>query len=207
MSKLTLSKSGLQRERESLKLYRKVLPSLDLKRQQLLGEHKKAEREYQELLASFEPYAREVAERVPMLASPGIDLSQYISLKDYQKGEENIVGVKVPSLDSLEFELVDYAYLGTPHWFDHAIEALKQFTELKIRAQIAGERVDALYKAARKITQRVNLFDKILIPRAEANIKKIQIHLADAERSAVVQSKLAKAKSHRITEALKGGGV
>ena len=51
-------------------------------------------------------------------------------------------------------------------------------------------------RAVRRITQRVNLFEKILIPNAQKNIQRIRIFLGDAERSAVVRSKLAKAK-HR----------
>ena len=48
--------------------------------------------------------------------------------------------------------------------------------------------------AVRRITQRVNLFEKVLIPQADTNIQRIQIYLADAERAAVVRSKIAKAK-------------
>jgi V/A-type H+-transporting ATPase subunit D len=46
----------------------------------------------------------------------------------------------------------------------------------------------------RRITQRVNLFEKVLIPRAKENIKRIQIGLGELERSAVVRSKIAKKK-------------
>jgi V/A-type H+/Na+-transporting ATPase subunit D len=46
----------------------------------------------------------------------------------------------------------------------------------------------------KKVTQRVNLFEKVLIPRTQAHIRKIQIFLGDAERAGVVTAKLAKAK-------------
>jgi V/A-type H+-transporting ATPase subunit D len=39
----------------------------------------------------------------------------------------------------------------------------------------------------------VNLFEKILIPTAKKNIQRIQIFLGDADRSAIVRSKIAKA--------------
>jgi V/A-type H+-transporting ATPase subunit D len=45
-----------------------------------------------------------------------------------------------------------------------------------------------------KVTQRVNLFDKVLIPQAEANIRRILVYLGDAERAAVVGAKIAKGK-------------
>ena len=200
MGKAVLSKSGLQKERESLKLFHKVLPSLDLKRQQLVAEQKKAEHNYQMIQASFVPMAARLADQLPMLAEPSIDPAQFVRITDLVQIEENIVGVKVPILVRLEFEILPYAYLGTPHWIDAAIAGVKEFAELKVGAQIALERLSLLTKAARKITQRVNLFEKVLIPEAQSNIKKIQIYLADAERSAVVQSKLAKAKAKKRAE-------
>ena len=65
---------------------------------------------------------------------------------------------------------------------------------LRIREQIDRERVARLDEAVRKITQRVNLFEKVLIPTTRDNIHRIRIHLADAERAAVVRSKIVKAK-------------
>ncbi len=59
---------------------------------------------------------------------------------------------------------------------------------------IAGERVEILNQAVHRITQRVNLFENILIPMAKKNIQRIHIYLGDAERSAVITSKLSKAK-------------
>ncbi len=51
-----------------------------------------------------------------------------------------------------------------------------------------------LEEAVRKATQRVNLVEKVLIPRSRAHIKKIRIYLSDEERAAVVRSKIAKKK-------------
>jgi V/A-type H+-transporting ATPase subunit D len=48
--------------------------------------------------------------------------------------------------------------------------------------------------AVRRVTQRVNLFEKVLIPNAKRNIARIQIFLSDVERAAVVTSKIAKGK-------------
>ena len=54
-----------------------------------------------------------------------------------------------------------------------------------------GEHADA---AVTKVTQRVNLFEKVLIPQARNNVRRIQIALGDVERAAVVTSKIAKRK-------------
>ena len=60
--------------------------------------------------------------------------------------------------------------------------------------EVRRERVARLAQQVRRITQRVNLFEKVLIPRAKKNIKRIQIGLGEQERSAVVTSKIAKKK-------------
>jgi V/A-type H+/Na+-transporting ATPase subunit D len=54
--------------------------------------------------------------------------------------------------------------------------------------------VTLLDAAVTKVAQRVNLFDKVLVPRANANIRRIDIALGDLERAAVVNSKIAKRK-------------
>ena len=76
--------------------------------------------------------------------------------------------------------------------------------EQRTRVQVAADRVRLLEQATRKVTQRVNLFEKILIPTAKANIKKIQIYLADAERAIVVNSKITKNIRQKQAAALHG---
>ena len=46
MAKLKLSKHALHEQQEQLKLYQRLLPSLDLKRRQLTMEVKKAQEDY-----------------------------------------------------------------------------------------------------------------------------------------------------------------
>ena len=53
---------------------------------------------------------------------------------------------------------------------------------------MADERVRLLAKAVRRTTQRVNLFERILIPEAQEAIKRIMIYMGDLERSAVTLS-------------------
>lgn len=45
-----------------------------------------------------------------------------------------------------------------------------------------------------EVSIRLNLFEKILIPRTKKNIKKIEVFLGDQELAAVAQAKVAKSK-------------
>jgi V/A-type H+-transporting ATPase subunit D len=192
MAKLALSKSGLQKQREDKRLYERVLPSLDLKRMQISGELKRARQQLAEAEAEVEKLNDRVAEQLPMLANREIDVAGLVQVESFRIEEENLVGVKLPKLVEIKCHVAEYSMLAKPHWVDMLVEQIKQMVEQKTRVQVAAERVRLLEQAERKITQRVNLFDKILIPTAKINIQKSQIYLADAERAAVVRSKITK---------------
>ena len=198
MAKLALSKSGLQKQREDKRLYERVLPSLDLKRMQISGELKRARQQLAEAEAEVEKLNDRVAEQLPMLANREIDVAGLVQVESFRIEEENLVGVKLPKLVEIKCHVAEYSMLAKPHWVDMLVEQIKQMVEQKTRVQVAAERVRLLEQAERKITQRVNLFDKILIPTAKKNIQKIQIYLADAERAAVVRSKITKRMRKRL---------
>ena len=71
---------------------------------------------------------------------------------------------------------------------------MRELRTKKIAVVVAQERKLALEKELREVSIRVNLFEKILIPRAKANIRKIKIFLGDQQLSAVSQAKVAKGK-------------
>ena len=43
----------------------------------------------------------------------------------------------------------------------------------------------------------MNLFEKVLIPRADRNIRRIRIFLGDQQLAAVAQAKVSKKKIHK----------
>ena len=192
MAKLALSKSGLQKQRDDMRLYERVLPSLDLKRMQISGELKRARQQLFEAEVEVQKLYDRVAEQLPMLANRRIDVSGLVQVESFRIEEENLVGVKLPKLVEVKCQVSKYSMLAKPHWVDMLVDQLKQMVEQRTKVQVAAERVRILEQAVRRITQRVNLFDKILIPTARKNIQKIQIYLADAERAAVVRSKITK---------------
>lgn len=94
-------------------------------------------------------------------------------------------------------ETADYGLLIKPHWVDRLVELLARMLSLRVRAELHERRLALLDEAVRKVTQRVNLFDKVLIPRARGHIKRIRVHLSDAERADIVRAKIAKDKRRR----------
>jgi V/A-type H+-transporting ATPase subunit D len=202
MAKLKLSKQSMHHQQEQLKLYKRLLPSLDLKRRQLTMEAQKAQEEHAAAVAQIDALETRIGEELPMLADEGLHLRDLVVVKGYKLGEQNIVGVRLPILESLDCQVADYSPLATPPWLDILVQRLKDAKTYRLRAEIAARRLDILRLQLRRITQRVNLFDKILIPTAHRNIQRIRIYLGETERAAVVTSKLAKSKQLQQRNAL-----
>lgn len=194
MAKLKLSKQSMHHQQEQLKLYKRLLPSLDLKRRQLTMEAQKAQEEHTAAVAQIDALETRIGVELPMLADEGLHLRDLVVVKGYKLGEQNIVGVRLPVLESLDCQVAEYSPLATPAWFDILVQRLKDAKTCRLRAEIAAQRLDILRLQLRRVTQRVNLFDKILIPTAQRNIQRIRIYLGETERAAVVTSKLAKSK-------------
>lgn len=194
-----LNKSALKEQRDHLQMYERFLPSLDLKRQQLIAELQHA----RDRLATRE---REIADTLEargglfsLMGASEQDLSGLVQLESAQFKEENVLGVRMPALGEVRFHVAEYSMLAKPFWVDFLVEVLQQVTELRLHRDIEHRRVQLLGDAVRRVTQRVNLFEKVLIPQARENIQRIRVYLADTDRAAVVRSKIAKTK-HRQSE-------
>ena len=195
MTRLSLSKTQLAKENTNLAMYRRYLPSLDLKRRQLTAERNKTQARIAEIEAQIERRVEKIGEEIPMLANKDIDLKGLVTLKAVKIGERNVVGLRLPSLVEIEVDVARYGYLVRPHWVDLVAERLKEVLRLRVEAQVTQRQVALLDAAVTKVTQRVNLFDRVLIPHTRANIRRIDIALGDRERSAVVNAKIAKHKT------------
>jgi V/A-type H+-transporting ATPase subunit D len=198
MARLALNKATLSRQTQQLKIFERFLPSLDLKRKQLLAERVKAAAALRRTEQELAPIENLIAEQFPMASREDVDLAGLVTVNGVTLSQENVVGVKLPVLASLDIETLEYGLLGRPHWVDRLARLLRETIELKIRVQVERRRLELLEIGARKITQRVNLFEKVLIPRTRESIRRIRIYLSDTERAGVVQAKISKKK--RVAE-------
>lgn len=198
MPRLMLSKSTLSSERKKLASYQRFLPSLDLKRQQLRQAQKKCQVECDTLQQSLEKVMALVGEQLPMLANSELKLDNLLTLKSVDVGYRNYVGCLIPELKTIELERADFPVMSAPHWFSSLQDHLAEAAKLRAEIALKREQQKLLDTAVVKITQRVNLFENVLIPTGQSNIKRIQIYLGDREREAVVASKIAKNRSQSM---------
>ena len=197
MARLSLTKASLTKQKKQLKTFEKVLPSLDLKRRQLSVEHNKTKKLLAQTQKQLTAIETEIADKLPMLSNQLVDLTDIVQVTEVELVEENVMGTWLPKINQIQIQVRNYALLAKPFWVDRLVELLKVALETQVAIQIIQQRVKLLNQAERIATQRFNLFDKVLLPQTKANIKKIQIYLADAERAGVVNSKLAKRKKEQ----------
>ena len=195
MAKLALNKSSLARESTQLAEYRRFLPSLELKRLQIMAERAKAKEALARLERDCEQRFIDLAAALPMLANKHVPLEGLVRLKETVKGEQNLSGTVLPVLEDIVVETEPYSLLARPHWVDPYVAGMRDLLRLNLERDVARERIAKLVAAEAVISRRVNLFEKVLIPRAERNIRKIRMALADAERDAVVRAKISKRKT------------
>jgi len=194
VARLALSKASLTAQGARLKTYQRYLPSLDLKRRQLINERTRAAETLAETERAIVALRARVHAELPMASDLEVEVTGLVTVTAAELAEDNVMGVRLPRLGRVDLYRRPYALLAKPEWVDRLADLLAAMLELRLRLQVERRRLAVLEEAVRTITQRVNLFDKVLIPRAQANIKRIHIFLADGERAAVVRAKIAKAK-------------
>ncbi len=193
-----MDNSSLAHQRNQLRLFQRFLPSLDLKRQQLLTVQKASQQELAELEQRVTQFTESLTGLFEPLGAYEIELAGLVTVDSVVVDEENVVGAKLPIVREINFQTAPYSLLAKPFWVDFLVEAIEQMCTLRVHLQVQRERVTRLNRQVKRITQRVNLFEKILIPRTKENIKRIEVRRGEQERTAVVRSKIAK-KKHSLS--------
>ena len=104
----------------------------------------------------------------------------------------------MPVLAAGEVETRPVDYFSTPAWLDDAIAVLGEMMLLRAEAEVLDRQRRLLGEELRLTSQRVNLFEKVMIPRTLDGIRVIRIALGDAQTAAVARAKLAKSKNVSI---------
>ncbi len=200
MAKIKLTKTELKAQQDALRQYRRFLPTLQLKKQQLQMEI----RQSRERLEANVRRRRELAENLHDWTGVFGDqemldmLTSGIRLTKVDRGVMNIAGVMVPTFKKAYFDMPVIDPFDTPWYTDDAADALKEAVALRAAGRIIEEQERLLSQELRTTSQRVNLFEKVKIPECRENIRRIRIHIGDQDTAAVARSKIAKKKSEEV---------
>lgn len=195
MAQIKLTKNELRDQQLSLNQLEKYLPTLQLKKAMLQVEVNNAIYEIEGFRQAYEEEKEKNEIFQSLLTDPEArPLFEGTMILEVKKRYENIAGAEIPFFEGVTFEEVDYALFDTPLWVDDALESLRSLISAKEKIHVAEEKKGILEKELREVSIRVNLFEKVMIPRTKANIKKIKVFLGDQELASVAQAKVAKNK-------------
>lgn len=193
-----LTKTELRTQQTRLTQFQRYLPTLQLKKAMLQFEVSQALTEIDVLTTEFKNLYDQISKFAPfLLEKVACNVVQYAEVVHVKKHYENIAGVEIPIFQEVVFREPEYFLFDTPVWTDRAAEMVRDLATAREKISIAEEKRRALEKELREVSIRVNLFEKILIPRSLENIKKIKIFLGDQQLAAVAQAKVAKGKLER----------
>ncbi|MCR5606659.1 MAG: V-type ATP synthase subunit D [Treponema sp.] len=194
MAKIKLTKNEQKAQKDQLKMYQRYLPTLTLKKQQLQSEIRTIDAKAKAVREQRKQLEQEFQVWIGVFGEQDAFKPNMVTVRNIKKGTGNIAGVTIPIYEGAEFSRGDYDLYSTPLWIDLAADRMEKALSLDLEASVLDEQVRLLSQELRTTTQRVNLFEKVKIPEAKSNIKKISVYLGDQQVSAVVRSKISKKK-------------
>lgn len=185
------NKTSLQGLEKQLKIRERSLPTIKNKESALRLEVKRAKDEEKELALRLES---EIQRYEGMHALWNEFDGSLIRVRDVALSTRKIAGVSLPQLDEVLFDLKPYNMFDAPKWYADGIEMLKQMARIGIEHDFCVHKLGLLEYARKKITQKVNLFEKVQIPGYQDAILKIKRYMEDEENLSKSSQKIVKTR-------------
>ncbi len=185
------NKTSLQGLEKQLKIRERSLPTIKNKESALRLEVKRAKDEEKELARRLES---EIQRYEGMHALWNEFDGSLIRVRDVVLSTRKIAGVSLPQLDEVLFDLKPYNMFDAPKWYADGIEMLKQMARIGIEHDFCVHKLGLLEYARKKITQKVNLFEKVQIPGYQDAIRKIKRYMEDEENLSKSSQKIVKTR-------------
>lgn len=195
MAEIKYTKTELRQQQLKLSQLEKYLPTLQLKKAMLQLEINQVIGDLEHLGVILSDTEQKIRDYQQLLSDRDAEpLFVASTIVEVKKRYENIAGVEIPVFEEIVFQEADYPLFDTPYWLESAITDTRHLVETREKMEILTEKKRLLEKELRDVSIRVNLFEKIMIPRTKKNIKKIKIFLGDQQLAAVSQAKVSKRK-------------
>jgi V/A-type H+-transporting ATPase subunit D len=192
MAQIKKTKIELKNQRDALRRYQRYLPMLQLKKQQLQLEVQHVEQALVRTREEAAALKRQAASWLALFSEASDPSDRFAGPATVALGEDNIAGVAVPRLDAFTVADPEHDLFATPAWYDEAYTLVAQLTERRARQAILEAQIRHLSEELRITSQRVNLFEKIMIPRCKETIRIIKVYLGDLLTADIARGKAAK---------------
>lgn len=206
MAKIKLTKTELKAQTDALKRFRRFLPMLQLKKQQLQAEIAGIVAKADDVTAREEKLRRSLDGWVGLFATGEKTLSGLVSVRAVRTSSANVAGVEIPVFDGIDTDVGAVDLWSTPAWVDDAIAAITSLLALQSERKVLERQRELITAELVTTSQRVNLFEKVKIPACRENIRVIKIALGDEQTAAVTRGKIAKSRAPEThAESTEGG--
>lgn len=195
MAKIKLTKTELKAQNDALKRFRRFLPMLQLKKQQLQSEIAGIVAKAEEVSSKERAIRADLDRWVGLFATDEDIVSGLVKVKSVNTGTANIAGVPIPTFESIETEVKEVDLWATPAWVDQAVETTTRILSLQCERAVYEEQRRLIEQELQTTSQRVNLFEKVKIPECREAIRVIKIALGDEQTAAVTRGKIAKSRT------------
>jgi V/A-type H+-transporting ATPase subunit D len=194
--KLALTRLELKQQREALARYWRFLPALQRRQQQLQIAVQRTAAQLSKEAAALKAARDRFAVYAHVLGDvAGVNVRSAAQPTHVNVRTINVAGVRVPDFVDVTFEDPVYSLFGTAPWVEVVLASLREQNRRAARVQVLEEQRTILRRELARVIQRVNLFEKVKIPEAQAAIHKIRVHLGDEMAAAVGLAKMAKGRS------------
>jgi V/A-type H+-transporting ATPase subunit D len=195
VAEVKYTKSELRSQQVKLGQLQKYLPTLQLKKALLQSEINEVRIKIVLLEDVYKTQKQKLDDASALLSDvTTISPEEAAQIVEVHRSHENIAGVDIPQYKGITFSPINYTLIDSPPWIDSIILLMRKTIEATVEVSIVREQLAALEKELREVSIRVNLFEKILIPRTISTIKRIKIFLSDQQLAAVARAKVAKKK-------------
>jgi V/A-type H+-transporting ATPase subunit D len=195
MAEIRLTKNELRAQQIKLVQLERYLPTLQLKKARLQQETQEAKIECIQRQETLAKHEKQLALEAPLLSeAPLYKPLEMVKIEKLEKRHENIAGVEISILEKVHFSSLSYSLIDSPIWLDAMIEQVRNYMIAQEELKVAQEKKEALERELRQVSIRVNLFEKVLIPKAKNNIKMIKVFLGDQALVSVGRAKVVKTK-------------
>ncbi len=192
-----LNKSELTRLKINSKIYAQFLPVLKLKQEQLQIEQTRIKKIILSIEKEYILLKENVFSNTSIFSDElnPYDIENLITPQSIDIYKKSVAGVNIPILREIISTKRDIDIFMAPPWLLFILPQLDILVKKDIEIKIITKQYYLITKELKKSTQKVNLFEKILIPETNEAIKKIKIFLGDEEVAAVGRAKIAKSKN------------
>ena len=198
--KFQYNKTSLGELGKQLKIRRAALPTIKSKESALRSEVKRAKDTARDFRTRMEALASEYDY---MAALWGEFDQSLVRVADVQLSEQKIAGVRIPVLESVQFDEKEYDLFSSPVWYADGVDLLKRLAKLGVEYEVYNRKMELLDYARRKTTQKVNLYEKVQIPGYEDAIRKIKRFMEDEENLSKSAQKIVKTRQQQAAEGSK----